>query len=119
MRTEKLRSLLERHGFRTLEAGDFPFREQIELFRGASAVVAPHGAALTNILFAPNECRVLELFASRGGGDKYGVLATALGQDYTALRDRGSTPAFLRITTICLSAVDFDALEEWLFGVSN
>lgn len=117
---EKLRSLLDRHGFRTLEAGDLPFREQIELFGGASAVVAPHGAALTNILFAPNDCRVLELFAIRGGGDQYGVLATALGQDYTALRDRGSTPGFsAHHNNLPIVAVDFDALEEWLFGVSN
>jgi capsular polysaccharide biosynthesis protein len=116
----KLRLLLARHGFRTLEPGDIPFREQIGLFRGASAVVAPHGAALTNILFAPNDCRVLELFASRGGGNQYGVLATALGQDYTALRDCGRPPAFsAHHNNLPIMAVDFDAMEEWLFGVGN
>ena len=79
----------------TLEPGAFSFREQIDIFRGASAVVAPHGAALTNILFAPNECRVLELFASRGGSNAYEVLATALRSGVTQpLRDSGSAPAF-------------------------
>ena len=56
--------------------------------------MAPHGAALTNLLFAPHECRVLELFASLGGSNAYEALATALGQDYTALRDHGRAPAF-------------------------
>ena len=90
----KLRMLLERYGFQTLEPGDISFRDQIDIFRGASAVVAPHGAALTTILFAPDECRVLELLAGRGGGNQYGVLASALGQDYTALRDRECAPTF-------------------------
>jgi capsular polysaccharide biosynthesis protein len=68
--------------------GDLPFRDQIDALRGATAIVAPHGAGLTNILFAPNECRLLELFASRGGTKTYEVLAGALGQHYTALRDQ-------------------------------
>jgi hypothetical protein len=113
-----LRKLLERYGFQTLEPGDLPFREQISVFRGASAVVAPHGAALTNILFAPKECRVLELFASRGGGNVYEVLATVLGQDYTALRDRGRAPAFAGRHNNLPVTVDLDAVEEWLFGTS-
>jgi capsular polysaccharide biosynthesis protein len=116
---KELRALLEQYGFRTLEPGDIPFREQIGLFRAASAVVAPHGAALTNILFAPKECRVLELFASRGGGDVYEVLATALGQDYTALRDSGAAPPFAGRHNNLPITVALDAVEEWLSGVSQ
>jgi len=115
----KLRMLLESYGFRTVEPSDFRFREQIDVFRGASAVVAPHGAALTNLLFAPKECRVLELFASRGGGDVYEVLAAALGQDYTALRDHGPAPAFAGRHNNLPITVDLDAVEEWLSGVSQ
>jgi capsular polysaccharide biosynthesis protein len=112
-----LRELLERYGFRALEPSDYTFRDQIEAVRGASAVVAPHGAGLTNILFAPADCRVLELFASRGGTATYKVLATALGHDYTAVRDLGCTPTFAARQNNMAITVDFDAVEEWLLGL--
>jgi capsular polysaccharide biosynthesis protein len=35
--------------------------EQAALFDGAEAVVAPHGAGLTNLIFASSACAVLEL----------------------------------------------------------
>jgi capsular polysaccharide biosynthesis protein len=114
-----LRLLLERYGFRTLEPGDLPFWDQIDALRGASAVVAPHGAGLTNILFAPNECRLLELFSSRGGSRTYEWLATALGQDYAALRDHGSTATFAARHNAMAITVDLDAVEEWVLSVSQ
>ena len=109
---------------RTLRLSDartrrLSFREQIDGLRGASAVVAPHGAGLTNILFAPNQCRVLELFASRGGTLTYEVLAKALGQDYTALRDHGPAPTFAAEQNDMAITVDLDAVEDWLLGVSQ
>ena len=113
----KLRLLLERYGFRTLEPGDLPFRDQIDALRGASAIVAPHGAGLTNILFAPSDCRVLELFASRGGTMTYEVLAGALGQHYTALRDQGCAFTFAARYDNVAITVDLDGVEEWLLGV--
>ena len=39
----------------------FSFADQVRLFRGATLIVAPHGAGLTNIGFARPRCRVLEL----------------------------------------------------------
>ena len=115
----KVRAMLERYGFRTLEPGEISFREQIDVFRGASAVVAPHGAALTNLLFAPSECRVLELFASRGGSNAYEILARALSQDYTLLRDSGSAPAFAGQHNNLLIAVDLAAVEEWVVDIDK
>jgi Glycosyltransferase 61 len=114
-----LRMLLERYGFRTLEPGDFPFRDQIDAVRGASAIVAPHGAGLTNILFAPNECRLLELFASRGGTTTYEVLAGTLGQHYTALRDQGCASTFAARYDNVAITVDLDAVEEWVLSVGS
>jgi capsular polysaccharide biosynthesis protein len=38
-------------------------QEQIDVFHGAEVVIAPHGAALTNITFASPGLRVLEMFA--------------------------------------------------------
>jgi capsular polysaccharide biosynthesis protein len=54
---------LERHGFVRFNPGEHTVREQIDHFSAAEAIVAPHGAALTNLAFASPGLRVLELFA--------------------------------------------------------
>lgn len=63
---EEVQALLEPHGFVTLQPERLSLREQIALFQGASHIVAPHGAGLTNLL----HCRggwVLELFQQGHG----------------------------------------------------
>ena len=52
---------LARRGFETIIPGDISFTQQISLFSEASVVVGPHGAGLTNIVFAPSNCLVFEL----------------------------------------------------------
>ena len=59
--------------------------QQIGLFSGAKWIIAPHGAGLTNILFAPKDCRIIELFGSTRINDCYRYLAEGIGCPYTAL----------------------------------
>ncbi len=56
--------------------------EQIALFAGARAVIALHGAALTNLLWSPQGCRVLELLAENYLNGCYEGLAETTGADY-------------------------------------
>ncbi len=61
-----------------LETHSIP--EQVALFRQAEWVVAPHGAGLTNLLFAPPQTRVLEIRPVRkSGGGCYEQLVQATG----------------------------------------
>jgi capsular polysaccharide biosynthesis protein len=55
---------LERRGFVKLDPGTLSVQEQIDCFSSADVIVAPHGAALTNLVFCRPGVRVLELFAS-------------------------------------------------------
>jgi capsular polysaccharide biosynthesis protein len=106
--------LLDRHGFLCVDPSTLSFVEQMSLFATASAIVSPHGAALTNLLFAPSSCRVLEMFGPTGGTPAFMVLAKALGQDYTAFV---SGDAFASPTTDFDDApieMDLGALEQWL-----
>jgi capsular polysaccharide biosynthesis protein len=52
---------LGRYGFVPVQLEDLSLAAQIALFRDAEGIVAPHGAGLTNLLFAPDTCSVLEL----------------------------------------------------------
>ena len=53
--------MLKKYKFRKVYLEQFSIREQVELFRTASHVIAAHGAGLTNVLFAPAEARILEI----------------------------------------------------------
>ncbi|WP_435770489.1 glycosyltransferase family 61 protein [Nocardioides sp. SYSU DS0651] len=60
---DAVRARLERRGFVTIDPGSLSVQEQIDHFAAARVVVAPHGAALTNLVFCREGVRVLELFA--------------------------------------------------------
>lgn len=57
---------LEPHGFVAIQPERLSLGEQIALFRGASHIVAPHGAGLTNLLHSQGGW-VLELFQQGHG----------------------------------------------------
>jgi len=77
--------LLKSRGFEILAPGKLSFRDQVSLFMWADAVVGPHGAGLTNILFAPKSARVLEIFPANKVKNTYLLLAHSLGQTYRGL----------------------------------
>jgi capsular polysaccharide biosynthesis protein len=52
---------LARRGFEIIVPGSLSFAEQVALFRGASVVVGPHGAGMTNIVFCEPGTIVYEL----------------------------------------------------------
>lgn len=58
---EQLVQLTSQFGFTTVVLEDLSFREQIMLFRNATHIISPHGAAFTNLLFKPERARVLEI----------------------------------------------------------
>jgi capsular polysaccharide biosynthesis protein len=57
-----VRSLLRDRGFVVVDAGQLTVAEQIRTFASASVIVAAHGAALANLVFASPGTTVIELF---------------------------------------------------------
>lgn len=72
-------------GFICLQLEKLPIERQIEYFSNASIVVGSHGAGLTNIMFAPGSCKVIEIFHSAEYERlrHYRDLAIALGLSYS------------------------------------
>ena len=60
---EAVVDLLADRGFTVVDPGTMPVTEQIRTFAEAEWIVAPHGAALTNLAFASPGASVIELFA--------------------------------------------------------
>lgn len=55
---------LEKHGFKVYDFAGLAVVEQANIINQAKIVVAPHGAALTNLVFAKPGTKVLELFSA-------------------------------------------------------
>jgi hypothetical protein len=60
---EEIEPLLQSFGFETVFLEEMSLTQQAALFAGAAAVVAPHGAGLSNLVFCPPETPVIELFS--------------------------------------------------------
>ena len=57
----KLLNRLVSRGFRSVELSKLSFDEQVDLFARAEAVIGVHGAGLSNLVFAPPGCLVIEI----------------------------------------------------------
>jgi capsular polysaccharide biosynthesis protein len=76
---------LRRHGFERLVPGSLTFDEQVATFADAEIIVAPHGAALANLLFASPPGAVVELLPANDDRTHYSRLAAELGLRYHAI----------------------------------
>jgi capsular polysaccharide biosynthesis protein len=81
---DAVEELLRDYGFECVEPEQLAFRDQVALFTEAEAIVAPHGAGLTNMLFAPPGCKVADILPSHKLDWSYVFcqMAAALQHDY-------------------------------------
>ena len=81
----ELAPVLARHGVETVAMEGLSLDEQIARVRGASCVIAPHGAALAHIIHAARGATLVELLAPRYFNPSFFVLAGACGMRYGAI----------------------------------
>lgn len=84
-----LAAALESAGFETVVPSRLDFESQARLFAEASVIVGPHGAGLTNLLFAPPGATLVELWPSVRPLRHFSMLARALGHSAVLLRADG------------------------------
>jgi hypothetical protein len=78
--------VLDDYGFERIVPGEKSFAEQVRLFSEAEIVLGPHGAGLTNIVFA-TETVLIELFGSYRNACFF-VLAKGMNHDYACVTCR-------------------------------
>jgi len=107
---ESVVRLLEKYGFEPVIFEQLPLEAQISAMHDAVAVVSPHGAGLTNLLFC-DDVDVVELHPCRTMLPHYYFLSKARGHRYWFLcsneQDRNDN-----------FDVDLSALQEILSGIS-
>ncbi len=73
---------LARCGFTELRTGEMSIAEQVTAFANAQVIVAPHGAALTNLLWCSPGTLVVELFPASYVNMTNFSVAEAVGAEY-------------------------------------
>ena len=82
---DALVAALEGIGFTAVDPGVLSFEEQVATFADARAIVGVHGAALTNVLFAPRGATFVELYTTIPQ-PFFAELAAAKGMRYVPFR---------------------------------
>ena len=80
---EALMTALAQEGFVALDCGALGICRTASALSQAEWIVAPHGAALTNMAFAPTGCRILEIFNPSFTNPCYRMLAARCHQKYS------------------------------------
>ena len=79
---EEILPILTSRGFVCSELEEISLSAQIELFSKAEAVVAPHGAGLTNLVWCAPHTKVLEIFSPLYVNFCYWAIASVTQADY-------------------------------------
>jgi hypothetical protein len=78
--------ILERFQYRVVMADALSFAEQVKLFSTATHIAAPHGGGITNLVWTPRGCHLLELFNPKSIDRRcYWSLALTLGHAHKYL----------------------------------
>jgi len=101
-------------GFRSVVLEDLPLERQIQLFAGAEAVVAPHGAGLANLVFCRPGTKVIELFPPNYVRIHYWLISNHVHLDYSYLVGEMPDQPDLPWDGAADFTVDPGQLKEWL-----
>lgn len=82
---DELRHFFYKKGWDVVDPGALTLDQQIEIFSSARVVIGVHGAAMTNILWAPKNSHVLELIPSKRRNGCYAGIAMAAELNHKAL----------------------------------
>jgi len=85
---EELSSLLEENGFTLVELESVPWTEQVRFFSNSDVVVAPHGAALANMVFCRPNSLIVEIGTRVGFQEFYWRLASSASLRYRFIEAR-------------------------------
>lgn len=98
---EAVLAVLTERGYVAIDPGTMSVVDQIRAFSAAEVIVAPHGAALANLVFASADATVIELFPAGCLLPDYWRLASGVpGLQYRYLSAPGRSPRRGRAATI-------------------
>ncbi|MBB6611485.1 glycosyltransferase family 61 protein [Pontibacter sp. Tf4] len=98
--------LLKQYNFKIVWSEELSYQQQVQTFYDAEAIISPHGAGLTNLLFA-EKCQVVEFHPANIIKGRYMLLCKGLDFNYTPII--GTSGDEIEDFT-----VPIETLKEWL-----
>ena len=104
--------LLEPLGFACVDAGELSVADQVRTFAEADVIVAPHGAALANLVFCSPGATLIEIFPAMSFVADYWKMASGVpGLEYRYLTGAGAPVGTTRAEFVVADiTVDLDQL---------
>jgi capsular polysaccharide biosynthesis protein len=96
----------EKAGWTIVDLVNVPFAEQVAWFAGAEAIAGIHGSGMTNSLWSPRGCKIIEMFCDQFIAGDAEWIAQCTGAEYHSL----IFPSDLQINAI----VDLDRVRATL-----
>ncbi|MFC2162318.1 DUF563 domain-containing protein [Candidatus Altiarchaeota archaeon] len=90
---DEVYAVLKEYGFRRVFMEDYDFRQQVKIFNSAKVIVAPHGAALTNIIWCEKGTKLIEFASPKYISRSYWILSNLINIDYYYFFADGEHPA--------------------------
>ena len=123
----EISEMLSARGFYTPDLASLSFLDQVRLFRAANVIVAPHGSALSNIIFCMKNTVILELFPEGYATNCFGLISVVQKLNYQYMvgvdpKSNSSSPRVLHsssMNSILLSIqadyyIEPTVLSQWL-----
>jgi hypothetical protein len=107
-------ALLETYGFVEVRLEEHSLAGQIALFRQAEAIVAPHGAGLTNLVFCAPGTLVVEFIAVGYGSELYAKIGQARQLNYHLLQCPPQDPAKVHASAVLVDVLHVRTILESL-----
>lgn len=108
----ELTAMLAKYGFKTVYMENFSFLEQVSISNFAEFIVAPHGAGITNVMFARAKSHLIEMVSSEYGKTCFAHMCDKMNIAY----DRIECPAINngKVSVLQDITVDVANLEKKL-----
>lgn len=113
---DELVKMIERYEFKTVYMEEFSFLDQISIMAQARLILAPHGAGITNVMFAKDDCHLIELINDKRGILCFEEMCARLGISYERFDCKQSDNDSVELGNI---EVDVNGLEISLKNVIN
>ncbi len=114
---EQVHDLVKSHGFEIVAMEQYSLDEQIAIAAHAQCIVAPHGAGLANMVFAPKQCAIVELIPDKYMTPLFFQLATDCGHPYSIVMGKVTSDVDADSTNLGWNA-DLETLEAVLTDVT-
>jgi tetratricopeptide (TPR) repeat protein len=89
---DELTKALQNLGFEIIFPQDYSLKEQIEIFSGAKMIVGPHGTGLTNIIWAPQSAKIIDIKGEFNNFTYIHDLAQTRSMDYLKISGTSFIP---------------------------